>query len=553
MSRMEQLAILARALGTKGRRRLAVLALLTLVGGVAEFASVIALLKLLRSWLEPGSGWSAEAAAAFALAVITAGGLRLALLTLTQRLGLDTGHQLLVAVQRRVLARDWVDHSAARASGPLAAAEHVDLVIHGVLLPLLRGGTAIILGGAILAALVRIDAVAALAAAVLLGLLFLITTALYRPVLRRAGKEIERGHDARIAAIQDNVGALRELILAGARGVAAERFRRIDRSLASARADSAVATGSPRILVESIGLLALVGLAWWLSARSGGLSEALPALGALALGAQRLLPLAQTLSQAAAGFTANAPALERLAAVLDAPDLDEEVPPSPLPFTRELRLEQVSFTYPERDGPAVEGIDLCIRRSERVALCGPNGSGKSTLADLVMGLLAPEQGRIVVDGKTIGPADIRAWQRNIAHVPQTPFLADASIAENIAFMADRSDHPRLVEAARLAGLHPFIASLPRGYETRIGERGLLLSGGQRQRLALARALYAPAPLLILDEATSAIDPETETHILGALRALSERGTTILLIAHRSSMVEGCDQIIGLDEGRIASR
>lgn len=545
------LRTLLDALGREGRRRMAALAAVTILGALTEFAMLLALLHLLREWLgTDGGGWSRSAALLFGIAVLLAGLTRFALLTATQRLAFDTGHRLLVAVQRRLLARDWLSHAQAKASGPLAAVEQVDQVSYGIILPILQGGSALVLGVGILAALVRIDALAALAAATLLHGLFVVAVRLCRPALRRAGRGVNEGLEERIAAIQQQSGAMRELILAGAKGAAAERLRSIDQRLSRAKAAISIANGAPRLLVETLGLLALTGLAWWLAERAGGLREAVPTLAALALGAQRLLPLAQTMSNAVTGLTANAPALERLAELLRQPDLSDRPRPEALPLHGEVRLAGVTFTYPGRRTPALDGIDLTIRRGERVALHGRNGSGKSTLADLVMGLLEPGTGRILVDGRELGTDLLPAWQRSVAHVPQAPFLADASIAENIAFMRGEPDHVRVVAAARAVGLHEMIDALPRGYETRVGERALLLSGGQRQRLALARALYEPAPLLVLDEATSALDPETEQQVLSALDELQARGTTILLIAHRPSMLEHCDRVIRLDRGRI---
>jgi ATP-binding cassette subfamily B protein len=538
------------ALSAGGRRRLALLAALTVLGGVLEFALLASLVALLRQWLGEAAGTAgAGTILLFVGAVLATGVIRFALLVLTQRLALDTGHRLIVAVQRRVLARDWPTHVAARTSGPLAAIEFAEQWLYGVLLPLLQAGGAAVLALGILAALLWYDTPVALAAAGLLVTLFASANLLVRGSMRRSGAAFGEGYEERIAAVQHNMGAMRELILAGARAAAAERFTRIDREFADARTRMLIAQGVPRILVESVGLAALALAAWWLAQRGGGLVAALPSLAALGLGAQRLLPLLQTINQSLNALTSTGAIQERMAAMLAEPDLDLSPPPPALPFTATLALQGVDFTYPGRDEPALAGIDL-LRRGERIALVGPNGSGKSTLADLVMGLLLPTRGVVLIDGRALQPADVPSWQRNVAHVPQAPFVADTSLIANIAFMDPAPDRRRVAQAVRLAGLDDLVTSLPQGLETRVGDRGQLLSGGQRQRLALARALYAPAPLLVLDEATSALDPASEAHVLRALDVLQQRGTTIFVIAHRETMLAGCDRVLRLDGGRL---
>ena len=190
-----------------------------------------------------------------------------------------------------------------------------------------------------------------------------------------------------------------------------------------------------------------------------------------------------------------------------------------------------------------------------IALIGTTGSGKSTLADLIMGLLEPTEGEITIDGERLDAETRRRWWRSIAHVPQSIFLADASIARNIAFSdpGEPIDIQRTGAAARAAQLHQFVETLPEGYETVIGERGIRLSGGQRQRLGLARALYKSAPVLILDEATSALDDETEAAVMESLDALVRKdGLTILMIAHRLSTVARCDKVVRLEKGRVVA-
>jgi ABC-type multidrug transport system fused ATPase/permease subunit len=216
----------------------------------------------------------------------------------------------------------------------------------------------------------------------------------------------------------------------------------------------------------------------------------------------------------------------------------------PASFERTIALEEVSFRYSANGPDVLQKVSLSIDKGTRVAIVGPSGSGKSTLADLLMGLLEPTSGQLLIDGRKVPTL---AWQANIAHVPQSIFLADASLAENIALGIPREeiDRPRLEAAARAAQIGSFIDSLPKGFETTVGERGIRLSGGQRQRIGIARALYKQAPVLVLDEATSALDDATERAVMETLEGLS-RELTIIMIAHRISTTAYCDRILTVD-------
>jgi ABC-type multidrug transport system fused ATPase/permease subunit len=224
----------------------------------------------------------------------------------------------------------------------------------------------------------------------------------------------------------------------------------------------------------------------------------------------------------------------------------------PLPLTRSIVLQDVTFAYPTRRSPAVQNVSLEIPRGSTVALVGRTGSGKSTLADLIMGLIQPKSGSILIDGLPLTDSLSRRWQLGIAHVPQSIFLADDSIARNIAFTvaANAVDRERVIEAAVRAQLHEFVMELEDGYDTPVGERGVRLSGGQRQRLAIARAIYKQAPVLILDEATASLDDATEAAVLSALQSLANEGRTIVMIAHRLSTIQQADYVIRLENGRV---
>jgi ATP-binding cassette subfamily B protein len=391
----------------------------------------------------------------------------------------------------------------------------------------------------------------------LLALLYFGVSVAARRRLGRNAQTLSSGYSDRVGIVQESLGGIRDVIIDDAQRVYLEAFRRIDRMFSRARAQTVFIAAAPRFVIEAAGIVLVAAAALILAEREGGFAAALPIIGALALGAQRLLPLIQQIYQGWSSYAGNRGILADILGLLRLPSPaerlnGEKVPP--LPFREAIRADAVRFSYPGRDRPALDRVSLDIPRGARVALVGPTGSGKSSLADLLMGLLEPDSGAITVDGVRLTGDTRAAWQRSIGHVSQSIFLADTSIARNIAF--GRAEHEidmdRVAEAARRARLADFVETLPNGYETRVGERGIGLSGGQRQRLGLARALYKGAPVLVLDEATSALDQATEAEVLESLGALSDEGLTIVMIAHRLSPVFPCDLVVRLEEGRIVS-
>jgi ABC-type bacteriocin/lantibiotic exporter with double-glycine peptidase domain len=245
--------------------------------------------------------------------------------------------------------------------------------------------------------------------------------------------------------------------------------------------------------------------------------------------------------------------LDDLLDVLEAPVSSQSLsaPSAPLPFERAIEFHGVSFQYQPTSSAVLRDINFVIPKGSRVGVVGKTGSGKSTFADLVMGLLEPTEGRITVDTVELTGRNRQAWHRAVAHVPQSIYLSDASIAENIAFGVpiEKINMQRVWEAVRQAELSVFVKSLPQGVDTFVGERGIRLSGGQRQRIGIARALYKDPMVLILDEATSALDTDTEAAIMRSIDQL-HRELTIVIVAHRHSTLYSCDFIIGLEGGVI---
>ena len=269
-----------------------------------------------------------------------------------------------------------------------------------------------------------------------------------------------------------------------------------------------------------------------MSGGAGGMVGAIPVLGALALGSQRLLPLLQ---QAFVGWSAtmgNRRALADIAALLNARVLaDPAEAGRRLPFAETIALSAVSFGY-EPGRPVLQGIDLVVRRGERIGIVGPTGGGKSTLLDLLMGLIEPDSGAIAVDGRVLDDATRPLWQAQIAHVPQSVYLTDDTLASNIAFgiRTAQIDMVRVRACAEAAHIARFIGELPEGFETKVGERGIRLSGGQRQRIGIARALYKAAIASVMALGTD---------------------ITLVMIAHRRSTLEGCDRIVRIDNGQLS--
>jgi ABC-type multidrug transport system fused ATPase/permease subunit len=274
----------------------------------------------------------------------------------------------------------------------------------------------------------------------------------------------------------------------------------------------------------------------------------LPALGLYGFAAYRMLPAAQIMYRGFAKLKVSSAALQSIHHDLTLPVEQEATGTSVLAPQKEIRLQGVRYAYPSApDKPVFDGFDLVIPANTTVGIVGRTGAGKSTLMDLLLGLLQPETGALCVDGVKIDTSNVAAWQRAIGYVPQHIFLADASVAENIAFGVTRKDiDMQAVErAAHAAQIHEFIVGeMPQGYDTAIGDRGIRLSGGQRQRIGIARALYRDTPVLFFDEATSALDAQTEEALNEAIQNLSG-SKTIVVIAHKAASLSGCQIVVSV--------
>lgn len=401
--------------------------------------------------------------------------------------------------------------------------------------------------------IVAYDPWMALAIVAVISVLYGAIYLLVRRRLRRIGHERQQADIGRYKSCSEALGGIKDVKVTHTAdswlGIYAHHSRQFSRHIASAETLSA----SPLYMVEAVGYSGLILIALFLLIRSNDIAHVLPALGMYGFAAYRLLPAAQTMYR---GFAR----LQYSAATLDAVHHDLTLPLQPAPASvgvivprQEIRLQGIHYAYPSTpDKAALCGVDLVIPANSSLGIAGQSGAGKSTLMDVLLGLLTPQAGTLTVDGIPITSANVADWQRSIGYVPQHIYLADASVAENIAFGIPREhiDMEAVQRAARAAQIHDFVEKeLPQGYDTTVGDRGIRLSGGQRQRIGIARALYRDPPVLLMDEATSALDGTTEAALNEAIRELSG-SKTIMVIAHREASLMACNRVFTLAESNI---
>lgn len=390
-----------------------------------------------------------------------------------------------------------------------------------------------------------------------LGAAYGITFLLVRRGMAESGRLRSQADRARFQAASEALSGIKDIRILGREEPFLRRFERHSRVYEAQMARQQVIAAVPRYAFETIAFGGMLMIVLILLMRGQGVQEIVPTLGVFAFATMRLLPALQSLFAALSALRFSTPSIDVLHRDLEALGRHPapNKPVAPLPFRESIELRGVTFRYPGTPKPVIHGFDLSIAANTTVALVGATGSGKTTTVDILLGLLEPEEGELLVDGVPITDENRRAWQANLGYVPQQIYLADDTIAANIAFGVRREeiDMAAVERAARLANVHDFIVGeLPDGYGTMVGERGVRLSGGQRQRLGIARALYHDPKVLVFDEATSALDNVTEESIFRAVSDLG-KSKTIVMIAHRMTTVRGCDVIYVLDRGAVQAQ
>lgn len=492
--------------------------------------------------------------AIFGVAALLAGIARIALLWGTVRLSFAIGADISISMYRRTLYQPYTLHVGRHSSEVISSiATKANTTIYSTIQPMIMLLSSMIMLTLILVALLLIDPVIGVTVLVGFGLLYGIMIGVTGKRLRADSSRIADESTQVVKALQEGLGGIRDVLIDGTQEMYCKIYRQADLLLRRAQGNSLIIAFSPRYGIESLGMILIAGFAYGMSRQPGGIAVAIPILGALSLGIQRILPVLQQVYASWAAIRTGQASLQDTLVLLDQPLPGHagQPPAKLLPFEHRIVLKQVSMRY-SNDGPWIlNAVDLTIPRGSRFGFIGITGSGKSTLLDVVMGLLVPTQGVLEVDGRPITVTDYRAWQAHIAHVAQVIFLADTTIEENIAFGVPKEDidSDRVMQAARQAQIADTIEAWPLKYQTRVGERGIRLSGGQRQRIGIARALYKQADVIVFDEATSALDIETERAVIRSIDSLN-KDVTILVVAHRLTTLENCTQIVELENGAI---
>ncbi len=493
-------------------------------------------------------------AATFGVAALISGALRLILLWVTTRLSFATGADLSINIYERTLHQNYSVHCERNSSELISGiSTKVNTVIYGTIFPILTLISSSIILLAIIITLLRVDLFIALVSFCGFALIYSMIIALTHKQVLVDSQRVAFESTQIIKALQEGLGGIRDVLINRSQGAFCQIYRNADLPLRQAQGNSLIIAQGPRYVMEALGIMLIASLAYSLSQDADGLEKAIPILGAMALGAQRLIPIVQQAYSSWSLINSSQSSLKDTLELLDQhlPENANHPITNPLPFEYKIELKKIDFKYNPIAPYVLQKLDLTFVKGTRVGLIGSTGSGKSTLLDIVMGLLEPTAGALEVDGSPITLFNRNAWQAHIAHVPQEIFLFDGTIEENIAFGVpkDQIDSLRVRDAAVQAQIAGNIQSWPNQYQTTVGERGIRLSGGQRQRVGIARALYKKADVIIFDEATSALDSETEQAVMQSIDALSHE-LTLIIIAHRISTLKNCTQIVELGDGGI---
>lgn len=530
------------------RRRATVTLCVMLLAGAAEFALMVALRELLIAVTGADGIDGVRAITLFALSSAFVAITRLITFAALDRLAVDYSAFASTAIFRRAMHRSYRDYQTAKSAELFAALENSQRFLNSALTPLLQAIVSAIIATVLTIYLLRLAPGIVFPMLFLALLIYTFAAFLTRGRLRRGSAALQRLATERLQVAHAAQQGFRDLILAQTVGNAIARFTAAEEKYRSQQIRVRLAAIIPRHIVELLVASLLVALALYGAGLPEGILPHIPLFAVIALGVQRLLPLWSGFYTGWSNFQGNSAFLAQTLAAM--PDPRQAEPGTEAVFFADcIEFVDVGLCYADR-APVLNRMQLRIPRGSRIGIVGGSGSGKSSLLDLLMGLIEPSEGRILVDGLPLDtPERRRGWQQRIASVSQSSFLPDTILAAAIAGNEDTPDPGRLAKSVHGASLEPFVASLAQGLATRTGEAGILMSGGERQRIAIARALYRGASLLVLDEPTANLDEATECAVVTALSGV-ERDITMIIATHRMAPLAVCDQVYVLENGQL---
>ncbi len=559
-------------LSSRRKKQILLLILLTIFASIFEIVSIGSVVPFLGVLLSPDKIFNNEdfsyalqfleinsidnlapkITILFILSALFSGMSRFLLLYMQKFLGHGIGSDISISIFKRTLYQPYKVFMVRNSSKIISGiSTKISVVTGSTILPIFQFMSSSFIIFSIVIVLIIVNPLVSIIVFLGFGSMYALMMLLSKNKLKKNSIRISKSSDLLIKAIQEGLGGIRDIIVNSTQEVYCKVYNDCDRPLRKAKANNEIIYGMPKFLIETIGIVAIAFIAFSFTKTDGGLAVQIPLLGAFAIGAQKLLPLLQQLYASISQIKGEKSSFRDVMELLNQPmPKNHNKPFSNIAFNSNIELKAIFFRYDNSSlNWTLNNVNIKVKKGEKIGLIGSTGSGKSTLIDLILGLLNPSQGHFLVDGVVIDANNSKSWQSKIAHVPQDIFLADASVKQNIAFGVNNINMERVKQAARNAEISDFIESLPLGYDTNIGERGVKFSGGQQQRLGIARALYKSADLIIFDEATSALDRKTEKEVMNSIDSLS-KSVTIILVAHRISSLSNCDRIIQIENGSI---
>ena len=559
-------------LSRKRKRQIFLIILLSFIAAFAEIASIGALVPFISVITNPdiimtnedammilgslGITTASEMIPFFALffsiIVVLSGIIRYVLIWLQTKFSFAIGADLVQNIYERKLYQDYEVHASDNSSNIISAVTtKVRDVVNTIIGPCISLFSSVLLLIAISGFLIALDPIIAIIAFGLFGSMYAIIAVLVKKKLIKQGQIMTESQNQIIKTLQEGIGAIRDVIINSSQKIFLKKFVDHDLRARASTVDIIVISQAPRYVVESMGLVLIALVAYVLIVIMDRSGDIIVTLGALGLGAQRMLPILQqtywSYSQISGGERALRDVLNLLSEKISDP-----LGYSKLAFRNMITLSEVSYRYSGTEKPIIDNLSIDILKGSKIGIVGETGSGKSTLVDLIMGLLIPTSGSLRVDDTKIDKnTNLGSWRSLVCHVPQDIFLVDDTIIANIAFGIPKNEiNLEFVQrAAQIADIDSFVQELPQKYQTVVGERGSSLSGGQKQRLGIARALYKNLDVIIFDEATSALDTNTEMKIINSIDSF-DSNITIIMIAHRIETLKNCDEIWSMVNGKV---